>query len=198
MAGVVGGEHPSGTDQGRRGASGITHGPCSPRGRPDPSLLGPPPTVHDRVPPHATCSHPDSAGGGTPARGMRAVHTSGCPQPCGAEGKPRPDRVVPGQFPRRAPPVHAGSAGTSGGAPLRVPSSPALLHPPHPPHDSRLRPGREDSATGIAASLPAPDHHVFDQERPHQPQAAVTQRPCRGKEFGSISGLGTGRCLRRV
>jgi hypothetical protein len=80
MAGVVGGEHPSSTEQGRRRASRVTHGPCSPCGRPDPSPLGRPPTVHDRAPPHATCSHPGSAGGGTPVREMKAVHTSGCPQ----------------------------------------------------------------------------------------------------------------------
>ena len=44
------------------------------------SLAGWPPVSHGRALPHATCSQPGSAGGGTPARGTRAVHTSGCPQ----------------------------------------------------------------------------------------------------------------------
>ena len=51
--------------------------PCC---RPHWSLTGSPPVSHGRALPHATCSQPGSAGGGTPARGTRAVHTSGCPQ----------------------------------------------------------------------------------------------------------------------
>ena len=52
------------------------------------------------------------------------------------EGKPRPDRVVPYQLSRRAPPVYAGGAGAPGGTPLRVQPSPAVLHPPYPPNHS--------------------------------------------------------------
>ena len=60
--------------------SGSPTGPRSPGGSPHESQRGPPSTFHHRPAPHATCALSVSAGGGTPARGMRAVHTSGCPQ----------------------------------------------------------------------------------------------------------------------
>ena len=44
------------------------------------SLTGSPPLSFGRSLPHATCSPSLSAGGGTPTRGMSAVHTSRCPQ----------------------------------------------------------------------------------------------------------------------
>jgi hypothetical protein len=43
-------------------------------------LAGSSPRSHGRSLPHATCSHSVTAGGGTPARGRSAVHTSRCPQ----------------------------------------------------------------------------------------------------------------------
>ena len=44
------------------------------------SLTGSPPRSPGHSPLHATCSHSRPAGGGTPTRGMSAVHTSRCPQ----------------------------------------------------------------------------------------------------------------------
>lgn len=44
------------------------------------SQVGWPRVSHNGSLPHATCSHPVSAGGGIPALGIRAVHASRCPQ----------------------------------------------------------------------------------------------------------------------
>jgi hypothetical protein len=51
-----------------------------PRCTPHRSLAGSPLGSHGRSLAHATCSHPIAAGGGAPARGMRAVHTRRRPQ----------------------------------------------------------------------------------------------------------------------
>ena len=53
----------------------------------------------------------------------------------------------------------------------------------------RGRPGLRDIEAGVSAFLPASDHYVCDQERPHQPQAAITQWPCRGKRLARYRNL---------
>jgi hypothetical protein len=52
--------------------------------------------------------------------------------------------------------------------------------------------------TRVSAFIPASDHHLPDEEKPHQSEAVVVERTHGREKLGDLSGSGLVRCSWRI